>query len=134
MNAAPSRPSHEREALDTYSTLVSQAAERVGPAVVKIAATGARPRRRAGAPPAQGLGSGVIYSSSGEILTNAHVVAGAQSLEVTLPDGRTFIAGLAGAQPAADLAVLRIGARNLPVARLADYPLRPGQLVVAMGN
>src|SRR5262249_22957735 len=54
--------------------------------------------------------------------------------EVTLPDGRRFAAGLTGAQPEADLAVLRIGARQLPVAELADYALRPGQLVVAIGN
>jgi S1-C subfamily serine protease len=84
--------------------------------------------------PHQGLGSGVIYSSSGEILTNAHVVAGARSLEVTLPDGRHFAAGLVGADSSTDLAVLRIGARNLPVARLAMYPLRGGQLVIAIGN
>jgi S1-C subfamily serine protease len=139
MNTAPSNVSHEQEALDAYSTLVSTAAERVGPAVVKIAATGpdqsesGRGRGGRSVPP-QGLGSGLIYSSSGEILTNAHVVAGARSLEVTLPDGRKFAAGLVGADPTADLAVLRIGARQLPVAHLALYPLRAGQLVVAIGN
>jgi S1-C subfamily serine protease len=139
MDPAPSALHDERAALDAYSTVVSRVAERVGPAVVKIAATGAPaaprgPRARPRSVPAQGLGSGVIFSSAGEILTNAHVVAGARSLEVTLPDGRRFAAGLIGAQPDADLAVLRIGARNLPVAQLADYPLRPGQLVVAIGN
>jgi S1-C subfamily serine protease len=145
MNPAPARNPDEREALDAYSSIVSRVAERAGPAVVKIAATGATPPtnvrgrqgpRRQGPPdePHAGLGSGVIYSSAGEILTNAHVVAGARTLEVTLPDGRRFAAGLVGAEPNADLAVLRIGARNLPVAQLADYPLRAGQLVVAIGN
>jgi S1-C subfamily serine protease len=145
MNPAPVSNPDEREALDAYSSIVSSVAERVGPAVVKISATGvtpaANPRgrpgsRRQGPPgePPAGLGSGVIYSSAGEILTNAHVVAGARTLEVTLPDGRHFAAGLVGSEPSADLAVLRIGARNLPVAQLADYPLRPGQLVVAIGN
>jgi serine protease Do len=139
MNTAPSDIAHEQEALDAYSILVSAAAERVGPAVVKIAASGPdQPERgrgrRNGVTPLQGLGSGVIYSSSGEILTNAHVIAGARSLEVTLPDGRQFAAGIVGADSTADLAVLRIGARQLPVAHLALYPLRPGQLVVAIGN
>jgi S1-C subfamily serine protease len=145
MNSAPARNPDERDALDAYSSIVSSVAERVGPAVVKIAATGATSpaalrgqpgSRRQGPPeePRAGLGSGVIYSSAGEILTNAHVVAGARTLEVTLPDGRRFAAGLVGSEPNADLAVLRIGARNLPVAQLADYPLRAGQLVVAIGN
>jgi len=141
MNTATTSTASEREALDAYSTLVSTAAARVGPAVVKISASGQeRPDRgrgrgrRGDPPPAQGLGSGVIYSSSGEILTNAHVVAGAHSLDVTLPDGRQFVAGLVGADATADLAVLRIGARQLPVAHLALYPLRAGQLVIAIGN
>ena len=136
MNAAPSHSHDEREALDAYSTIVSNVAERVGPAVVKIAAQAQAPHQRRGgrALPAQGLGSGVIFSSAGEILTNAHVVANARSLEVTLPDGRRFTAGVIGAATDTDLAVLRIGARNLPVAQLADYTLRPGQLVVAIGN
>jgi S1-C subfamily serine protease len=136
MNATPSHTSIEREALDAYSSVVSSVAARVGPAVVKIAAHGPRERSRRGdrGTPAQGLGSGVIFSSAGEILTNAHVVANARSLEVTLPDGRRFNAGVVGAASDTDLAVLRIGARDLPVAQLADYALRAGQLVVAIGN
>ena len=140
MNDAPSQARDEREALDAYSSIVSRIAERLGPAVVKIAAQQAAPeqsgreRPRGDRPPSQGLGSGVIFSSAGEILTNAHVVANARSLEVTLPDGRRFAAGLVGTAPDTDLAVLRIGARALPVAQLADYPLRAGQLVVAIGN
>jgi S1-C subfamily serine protease len=140
MNSAPTQTPSERDALDAYSSIVSSVAERVGPAVVKIAAqaqTPAQPvgdRRHGGRQPGQGLGSGVIFSSAGEILTNAHVVTNARSLEVTLPDGRRFAAGVVGTAPESDLAVLRIGARNLPVAQLANYPLRAGQLVVAIGN
>lgn len=138
MNAVPTSSFREQEALDAYSSIVSGAAEHVGPAVVKIAAQGAAPARQPGrrhrSEPGAGLGSGVIFSSAGEILTNAHVVAGARSLEVTLPDGRQFAAGLVGVAQDTDLAVLRIGARGLPVAQLADYALRPGQLVVAIGN
>ncbi|HWE61561.1 MAG TPA: trypsin-like peptidase domain-containing protein [Chloroflexota bacterium] len=134
MNTAPSQSRDEREALDAYSSIVSNVAARVGPAVVKIAAQGTQSQPGGRAMPAQGLGSGVIFSSAGEILTNAHVVANAHSLEVTLPDGRRFTAGVVGVANDTDLAVLRIGTRQLPVAQLADYTLRPGQLVVAIGN
>ncbi|NOK63624.1 MAG: PDZ domain-containing protein [Chloroflexi bacterium AL-W] len=84
--------------------------------------------------PQQGLGSGVIYSSDGVILTNAHVVAGSSRVKVTLPDGRSLPAGVIGAEPAQDLAILRVGVKGLPVAQLSTAPLRVGQLVVAIGN
>lgn len=121
----------EYEALDAYSQAISTAAERAGPAVVKVE-TGRG--GRGGRGPQQGLGSGVIYSSAGYILTNAHVVAGASRVQVTLPDGRSLPAGVIGAQPERDLAVLRVGQAGLPVASISSAPLRVGQLVVAIGN
>jgi S1-C subfamily serine protease len=128
----------EQKAFDYYSHAVTTAAERAGPAVVKVE-TGRGPQRgsdgwRGGRGPQQGLGSGVIYSSEGYILTNAHVVAGASRVMVTLPDGRSLPAGVIGAQPERDLAVLRVGQGSLPVAELHGAPLRVGQLVVAIGN
>jgi serine protease Do len=111
---------------------VADAAERVGPAVVKIE-TGQGVSRRTGEPQ-QGIGSGVIYSSEGHILTNAHVVAGASRVTVTLPDGRRLPAGVLGAERSRDLAVLQVGVGGLPVAELSAAPLRVGQLVVAIGN
>lgn len=118
----------EREALDAYSRTVSSAAERVGPAVVKVDAA-----RRRGRP---GQGSGVIFDSAGRVLTNEHVVRGAPSLTVGLPDGRRFPAAVEGADPRVDLAVIRlpVAGRSLPVAELFGGPLRVGQLVVAIGN
>jgi len=116
-----------------YEQAVSGAAERVGPAVVKVETSAARSQRR-GNGPQQGIGSGVIYSSGGEILTNAHVVAGASRVTVTLPDGRQLPAGVLGAEPAHDLAVLQVGVDRLPVAQLSSAPLRVGQLVIAIGN
>ena len=121
----------EHEALDAYSHAISTAAERAGPAVVKVE-TGRG--GRGGRGPQQGVGSGVIYSSAGYILTNAHVVAGASRVQVTLADGRSLLAGVIGAQPERDLAVLRVGQSGLPVAGLSSAPLRVGQLVVAIGN
>jgi serine protease Do len=124
----------EATALDAYSQAIVYAAERAGPAVVKIE-TGRGSRAPDGRPgPQEGLGSGVIYSSDGHILTNAHVVAGASRVQVTLPDGRRMAAGVLGAEPAQDLAVLRVAEGRLPVAELSATPLRVGQLVVAIGN
>lgn len=123
----------EADALDAYSTLVNFAAERVGPAVVKIETQVARQGRR-GAGDGQGQGSGVIFRRDGQILTNAHVVEGARTMRVILADGRQFEAGLVGADREHDIAEIRIGARNLPVAELSERPLKVGQLVVAVGN
>ncbi len=119
----------EAEALDAYSSLVNQAAERVGPAVVKIETTAARQGQ-----PGQGQGSGVLFRRDGQILTNAHVIQGAGKITVTLADGRHFEGAVMGADRARDLAAIRIGARDLPVAELSERPLKVGQLVIAVGN
>lgn len=121
----------EKDALDAYSTLVNYAAERVGPAVVKIETEVAR---RRGNQQGAGQGSGVIFRRDGQILTNAHVVQDARTVRVILADGRQFEAGVSGADQAHDIAEIRIGARNLPVAELSEHPLKVGQLVVAVGN
>jgi serine protease Do len=83
----------------------------------------------------KGIGSGVIVSRDGYILTNAHVVQGADHLTVTLLDGRTFTGRVVGADPATDLAVVKIPASNLPVAQLGSSgQLQPGDWVIAIGN
>ena len=121
----------EAEALDAYSSLVNEAAERVGPAVVKIETQTAR---RGPQSSAQGQGSGVIFRREGHILTNAHVVEGARHIVVTLADGRRFDGAVRGADRAQDIAAVKIGARDLPVAELNERILRIGQLVIAVGN
>jgi serine protease Do len=126
----------DAQAMDAYSHAVTTAAERVGPAVVRIdIEREGWGGGRFNAPPfGGGLGSGFIFASDGQILTNAHVVAKARRIKVTLADGRTFDAGLVGSDPEVDVAVLRIGADHLPVAELGRAPLRVGQLVIAVGN
>jgi len=130
----------DAQAMDAYSHAVTTAAERVGPAVVRIDIEGGERRsRRPGryGPPSEpggGLGSGFIFASDGQILTNAHVVERAKRIQVTLADGRKFDAGLVGSDNDVDVAVLRIGADHLPVAELGRAPLRVGQLVIAVGN
>ena len=82
----------------------------------------------------RGSGSGVIWSSDGTIVTNAHVVRSAQ-VSLQLWDGREFDATVATRDPRRDLAVLRIDARNLPLALVADSSqVRPGELAIAIGN
>jgi S1-C subfamily serine protease len=124
-------------AMDAYSHAVTTAAERVGPAVVRIDIerdAPARSRRYAPTPGGGGLGSGFIFASDGQVLTNAHVVEKARRIFVTLSDGRKFPAGLIGSDADVDVAVLRIGADHLPVAELGRDALRVGQLVLAVGN
>jgi Do/DeqQ family serine protease len=81
------------------------------------------------------LGSGVIVSQDGYILTNNHVIDNADDIKVEMEDKRTFSAKLVGADPATDLAVLKIDARALPILALGDSDaVRVGDVVLAVGN
>jgi serine protease DegS/serine protease DegQ len=83
----------------------------------------------------QNLGSGVIVSPEGYVLTNNHVIANADDIQVLLYDGRVAKATLVGADEETDLAVLKIVAGNLPVIHMADpKKLRVGDVVLAIGN
>jgi len=82
-----------------------------------------------------GLGSGVIISTDGYILTNHHVIDGAEQIKVDLNDDRTLDAKVVGSDPPSDLAVLKIDANNLPVLALGDSDkVRVGDVVLAIGN
>lgn len=125
---------NEREAFDAYSRLVISTVEKIGPAVVQVEIT-RRVRSRRQVEDVQGGGSGVIFTPDGFLVTNSHVVHGAHHLHVTLSDGRSFNGHLVGDDPHTDLAVVQIQGNNLPMARFGDSAkLRPGQLVVAIGN
>src|SRR4051812_43456295 len=83
----------------------------------------------------RGLGSGVIVSKDGYILTNNHVVDSADSVKVELPDRRTFTAKVVGTDAATDLAVVKIDASNLPTLVVGDSDaVRVGDVVLAVGN
>jgi S1-C subfamily serine protease len=116
------------ELLDAYSRAVIQVVDAVGPAVVGIF-VGRQEQDQAGA------GSGVIITPDGYILTNDHVVHGADKIGVRLCDGASLSAQLIGTDPATDLAVIRVTASSLPHATLGDsVALKVGQLVIASGN
>jgi len=81
------------------------------------------------------LGSGVIVNANGDILTNHHVVDGAEQITVEMPNRQTYSAKLVGSDAPSDLAVLKIGATNLPILALGDSDrVRVGDICLAVGN
>ena len=153
--AAPSAPQLSVAASGVALPLqpLTAAAKRASPAVVSVTASKA-PTRRGNTPHSQdpwfrfffgqpgqqqepqvGLGSGVIVSTDGYLLTNNHVVEGADQISVRLADGREAQARLIGTDSETDIAVLKIELDRLPVVTLADsQPLQVGDQVLAIGN
>jgi S1-C subfamily serine protease len=133
----------DADLLDGYSRAVIAAADKVSPSVVHIVVSGRAesdrshppdPRRRPESE-AHGSGSGFVFTPDGFILTNSHVVHGAERLEVALADGRRFSAQPIGDDPDSDLAVIRIQAPDLVPAAIGDSgAVRVGQLAIAIGN
>ncbi|PZO44776.1 MAG: serine protease [Shackletoniella antarctica] len=83
----------------------------------------------------RGVGSGFITSADGQIITNAHVVAGADEVQVTLKDGRSFTGRVMGADEVTDVAVIKIEASDLPTVALSNSDqIQPGEWAIAIGN
>jgi len=119
--------------LDESSAVIDVAAK-AGPSVVRIVAEGVDPNSIT-QQQTEGVGSGVIFDSSGWILTNRHVVAGANSLTVELKDGTRYTGKTYGVDTLTDLAIVKVEATGLPAATIGDSDgLKVGELVVAIGS
>jgi S1-C subfamily serine protease len=133
-SGVPSPPvngfSSDEELLDAYSRAVTSAAERASPAVAHIMV-----RQKSRGAEGQGSGSGFLFTPDGFVLTNSHVVHGAEDIQLTFPDGHKSHAELVGDDPDTDLAVIRIGDVNVaPVSLGSSQSLKVGQLAIAIGN
>jgi S1-C subfamily serine protease/RsiW-degrading membrane proteinase PrsW (M82 family) len=125
--SSPSSPATSPPAAAAPSALALQqqfvqVVKQVGPSVVLIQTS-------------QGLGSGIVFDAKGDVVTNAHVVSGADSFQVTLADGKQYRARLVGSFAADDVAVLHIDAGGLHPASFADSSrLQVGDVALAIGN
>jgi S1-C subfamily serine protease len=130
-NAEPV-PANDRNLLDAYSNAVIDVTERVGPAVVRVETGSNQPNARERG----GIGSGIVISPDGLVLTNSHVVGSSKQIRLRDHEGVVTDARVLGVDPDTDLALLRAdGARELHYASLGNSKgLRRGQLVVAIGN
>src|SRR6516165_3819695 len=121
----------EQPPLDAYSQLVAGVAAKLTPKVASLRV----PRSGSGMRSGESLGSAVVYTSDGFLLTNAHVVGSAQAGTASFADGSSAPFTVVGADPLSDLAVLRAAGPTPPPADLGEADeLVVGQLVVAVGN
>ncbi|WP_425059103.1 Putative serine protease HtrA [Sporomusa carbonis] len=129
-------PTAQAQVSEARNTPIVRAAQAVGPAVVGITNKAfARDIFNRKVLVEQGTGSGVIFDAQGYIATNYHVVENAQEIAVSLADGRTLDGKVIGVDPATDLAVVKIDAKDLPVAILGDSDsLMVGEPAIAIGN
>ena len=124
-------PDPSAELLDAYSRVTVGVSEKVCPSVVSVEVLRLSSRRGERG----GTGSGFAFRPDGYLLTNSHVVHGADLVQVTFSDGKQMSAELVGDDTETDLAVLKIDAAGVPVTPLGRSSLmKVGQLVVAVGN
>lgn len=155
LEPTPTKPQVSPLVTSTESNFISNVVAKVGPAVVRIDASKTvntktpdlfndpffrdffgsnlptAPRKEI----VRGMGSGFIVKADGRIITNAHVVDGADTVTVTLKDGRSFKGKVLGADPVTDVGVVQIQGNNLPTVTLSDSELiKPGDWAIAIGN
>ncbi len=142
-------------ALPAEASSIAEVVQAVGPAVVRINASRTVTSQSPQVPEAfrqffgnqlpsdsgepqerteRGVGSGFIVQDDGRIITNAHVVEGADTVQVTLKDGRSFEGKVLGSDPVTDVAVIDIDANDLPTVAINQTELMPGEVAIAIGN
>jgi S1-C subfamily serine protease len=131
----PAPPVNDAALLDAYSNAVIAVSDKVGPAVVRVD-TRERPGNNSQRSAQGGVGSGIVISPDGLVLTNNHVVGSAREIRLSNSEGLVTDARVLGVDPDTDLALVRADTDGkLPAATLGDSKLlRRGQLVVAIGN
>ncbi len=114
---------------------IVSAVEKISPSVVNISTVRLLRDHFLNVHPVKGMGSGVIIDSKGYIVTNHHVIAGSNRIDVTLVDGRKLSGKLIGADASSDMAIVKVGEEGLQAAQLGESDkLRVGQFVIAIGN
>ncbi len=149
---------NKNKAIPAPRNFIVEAVNRTGPAVVRINASrtvtsggdipdmfaddpifrqffGEQPRRQPRERTERGTGSGFIINKDGDVITNAHVVSGADKVTVVLKDGRSLEGKVLGADQLTDIAVVKIKGDNLPVVTIgSSQTLQPGDWAIAIGN
>ena len=121
-------------ALSGFENQVTLAVEKLSESIVSVSSMRLE-RRFFGIIPSEGQGSGIILDRNGLIITNNHVIDGANQVHVSLKDGRTFTGEVVGSDENTDVAVIRVSASDLPAAELGDSEaLKVCQIVLAIGN
>ena len=121
--------------LSIIEAQMTNAVEKLSESVVSVNSTRLATDYRFGTVPVEGAGSGLVIRTDGYIITNHHVITEANKVKVHFRDGRTLEGDVIGSDPATDIAVIRVEAKDLPVATLGDSEsLKVGQFAIAIGN
>ena len=133
--ASPNKPESNARISDARNTPAVRVARTVGPAVVGITNKAVAHDIFNRTFETEGVGSGVIFKSDGYIITNNHVIAGAKEIIVSLSDGNSVNGTLIGTDEMTDIAVVKVDAKDLPVAELGDSDeVVVGEPAIAIGN
>ncbi len=125
----------DQEILASFDDAVSEVAERVKPSVVNIAVTVLQQDAYGNSRQGEGVGSGIVFSTDGYIITNNHVAGDAAALKVTLNNGKEYPAKLVGADINTDIAVIKIDEKNLtPAVFTSIESIKVGELAIAVGS
>lgn len=131
-NASDNNLNMTPETADIPKNAITAVAQKVGPAVVGV---NNNAETWGGGTALQGSGSGIIFDKSGYIVTNYHVIQGASNVTISLSGGRKIPARVIGFDSQTDLAVVKVEAKNLPVAKFGDSgKIRVGDTAIAIGN